>query len=341
MSHPLITFTDNGFYCAEGDFYIDPWNPVKNAIITHGHSDHARWGSEHYLCHTFTKSILKARLGNEISVQTLDWNVPLHINGVQVSLHPAGHIIGSSQVRIEYRGDVWVISGDYKIEDDGISGSFQPVRCNTFLTESTFGLPIYLWKPQHDIYKDIQNWVIQNQADNRNSILYAYSLGKAQRVIEAVSQITQDIYAHGAVYNMQHTLIEDGHTLFPVKRVVADAKDAKIKNAVIIAPGSAQGSTWLKKFTPYRQATCSGWMQVRGNIRRSNVDRGFVLSDHADWDGLLQAIKSTQAQQVYITHGFQATLARYLNEIGIQAQEVKTAYGTDEETVQPSKPQEL
>lgn len=328
---PLIEFTDKGLFCPAGNFYIDPWKPVDKAIITHAHSDHAKWGSKNYLCHSFTKPILQLRLGDN-NYQTAAWGEDILMNGVNVSFHPAGHIIGSSQVRVEYNGEIWVFTGDFKIEDDGLSGAFEPVKCNVFITESTFGLPIYKWKKQSIIYNDIQNWVRSNQQAGKASVIIAYSLGKAQRVIEAVSAVTNDIYAHGAVYNMQQALIEAGHSLHSVKRVENDIPKSAYRNAVIIAPSGAEGSPWIKRFNPFSLAICSGWMQVRGNARRKNADRGFVLSDHADWDGLISAVKETGAEKVFVTHGFQAAFSKYLDENGIPAAEVKTAYGDDEES---------
>ncbi|HUR66958.1 MAG TPA: ligase-associated DNA damage response exonuclease [Chitinophagaceae bacterium] len=327
---PLIDFTNKGLYCSAGDFYIDPWKPVNKAIISHGHSDHARWGSSSYLCHTHTVPILKLRLG-EGNYQGMEWGEHISINGVDVSLYPAGHIIGSSQVRIEYNGEIWVFSGDFKLEDDGLSGAFEPVKCNVFITESTFGLPIYKWKKQSIIYEDIRNWVLANQQADKASVIIAYSLGKAQRVIEAVSAVTEDIYVHGAVWNVQQTLKAAGHQLQAVKKVEADIPKTAYRKAVIVAPSGAESSPWIKRFTPYSLAICSGWMQVRGNARRKNADRGFVLSDHADWEGLLQAVKETGAEKVFVTHGFQSAFSKYLDENGIPAAEVKTAYGDDEE----------
>jgi putative mRNA 3-end processing factor len=327
---PLIEFTDKGLFCPPGNFYIDPWKPVENAIISHAHSDHAKWGSKNYLCHPKSKPVLQLRLGDN-NYQTAEWNQTVLMNGVKISLHPAGHIIGSSQVRVEYNGEVWVFSGDYKTENDGLSGAFEPVQCHTFITESTFGLPIYNWQPQAAIYADMQNWVVQNMEANKASVIIAYSLGKAQRVLQAVSAVTNNIFVHGAVWNTQQALQEAGENLPQVKRVTPETNKADFKNAVIIAPPGADGSPWLKKFTPYRLAICSGWMQVRGNARRRNVDKGFVLSDHADWNGLLTAVKATNAQKVFVTHGFQAAFSKYLTENGIEAAEVKTAYGNEEE----------
>jgi len=327
---PLIDFTDKGLYCSAGKFYIDPWKPVEKAIITHGHSDHARFGSSSYLCHHQTTPILQLRLGQN-NYQGIGWNELININGVKVSLHPAGHIIGSSQVRVELGGEVWVASGDYKVEDDGISQPFEPVICNTFITESTFGLPIYKWKSQPEIYNDIQQWILKNQSAEKVSILIAYSLGKAQRVLQAVAAVTDKIFVHGAIWNMHETLTKAGWNLPLVRRVVPDMNKEEFKGGVVIAPPSADGTPWIKKFTPYNLGVCSGWMQVRGNVRRKNVDAGFILSDHADWEGLLQAIKETRAQKVYVTHGFQAAFSRYLNEHGIESAEVKTQFGNDEE----------
>jgi len=327
----FISFTDKGLYCPAGDFYIDPWKPVGKAIITHGHSDHAYFGHKYYLCHTLTKPILQLRLG-ENNYQTLNWSEAIKINNVRVSLYPAGHIIGSSQVRLEHNGEVWVVSGDYKVEDDGISGKFEPVNCNTFVTESTFGLPIYKWKPQQEVYENIITWINKNKENGKASVLLAYSLGKAQRVLQAIKETTQTIFAHGAVFNMQQGLIDAGWDICRVVRVTPETPKELLKGAVVIAPPSADGTPWMKKFHPYSVGVCSGWMQVRGNARRRNVDAGFALSDHADWDGLLQTVKATGAEKVFVTHGFQSAFSRYLNEEAIaMAAEVKTQYGNEDE----------
>jgi putative mRNA 3-end processing factor len=325
----LIEFTDKGLFCSAGNFYIDPWLPVDKAVITHAHSDHARPGNKYYLCHRLTKPLLQARLGDNV-YETLEWDETINMNGVIVSLHPAGHIIGSSQIRIEYKGEVWVVSGDYKIEDDRISGVFEPIRCNTFITESTFGLPVYDWKPQNEIYEKIKQWVYKNKSLHQTSVLIAYSLGKAQRLMQPLSEIDETVYLHGAVWNMHTALISAGVVLPHAERITPETPLEKLKGAIVIAPSSAEGSSWMKKFTPYETGVCSGWMQVRGNVRRRNADAGFILSDHADWKGLLFAIKATNAQKVFITHGFQAVLSRYLNENGIEAREVKTQFGEEE-----------
>lgn len=333
----LIEFSDKGLCCPQGKFYIDPWKPVDKALITHAHSDHARWVSKSYLCHAHSKPILQLRLGDNY-YQTVEWNEVVYINGVKVSFHPAGHVIGSSQIRVEYNGEVWVASGDYKVVNDGISGQFEPITCNTFITESTFGLPIYKWKTPQQINKDIQDWVVKNHAEGKTSVMIAYSLGKAQRVLKAVAEITQNIFVHGAIYNIHETLLHAGWNLPPVKRVTNEIKKDELTGSVVIAPPSADGSLWMKRFSNYSTGVCSGWMQVRGNARRRNVDAGFAMSDHADWPGLIQAVKATSAEKVFVTHGFQAQFSRYLNENGIESAEVKTEYGNDEDTP-PTSPE--
>lgn len=326
----LIEFTDRGLYCRQGDFYIDPWKPVPKAVITHAHSDHSYPGSSDYLCHHYTAPLLKLRLG-DVALQSVEWNDAVTINNVKVSLHPAGHIIGSSQVRVEYNGETWVVSGDYKTGNDGLSGEFEPVRCNTFISESTFGLPIYTWKTQEETFDQIRNWVLANQAENKTSVIIGYSLGKAQRIINCVATLGARIYVHGAIWNVHEALRNAGWKLPEVERVTPETPRENFRNAIVIAPPSADGTPWMKRFQPYRVGVCSGWMQVRGNVRRRNTDAGFALSDHADWKGLIESVRATGAQKVYVTHGFQSAFSRYLAETGIESAEVKTEYGGEEE----------
>jgi len=277
----------------------------------------------------------------EINAESMEWGETVSLNGVKVSLHPAGHIIGSSQVRVEYKDEVWVFSGDYKVENDGISGAFEPVRCHTFITESTFGLPIYNWKPQPEIFQSIQDWIGNCRQAGKTPVLIGYSLGKAQRILQCIKEVTNTIYAHGAIWNMQQTLIQAGFPQPDVKRVTPELPKETYRDAVILAPPSADGTPWMKRFSPSAVGNCSGWMQVRGNVRRRNTDAGFALSDHADWKGLLQAVHATGATKVFVTHGFQSAFSRYLTENGIEAAEVKTEYGgEEEETEKPSTNEE-
>lgn len=306
---------------------------MGRAVITHAHSDHARYGCKHYLAHHDSAAVMRLRLGNDISLQTMAYGETRTINGVIVSLHPAGHIPGSAQVRVEQGGEVWVVSGDYKIQPDGVCEPFEPVKCHTFITESTFGLPVYHWQPQSLVFQDINNWWRQNREAGKVSVLCGYSLGKAQRIVKNVDLGIGPAFSHGAIFNVNETLREAGFDLPFLPKVINDFSKKDFEGALIVAPPSVGGTTWLKRFGPHSLAVCSGWMQVRGNARRRNVDRGFVLSDHADWEGLLSAVKATEAEKVYVTHGFTSIFSRYLNEIGIPAAEVKTEFGVEEEDV--------
>lgn len=324
----LIKFTKKGIYCPQGKFYLDPWYPVDCAVISHGHADHARWGMKRYLCTDDSKAILQHRLGADIKVESIPYHKTLTINGVKVSFHPAGHVIGSAQIRLEYKGYVVVFSGDYKTQPDFITTPFEPVTCHTFITESTFGLPIYNWQSEEALQNQLKDWVKTNQANNRTSVFFGYSLGKAQRLMSLLDGI-EDIYVHRAIYNLNEAISNSGIELPKTKLWSADLDKKILQNKIIIAPPALLGSRMLKRVPNAAKALCSGWMQIRGNRRWQAVDAGFVVSDHADWNGLISAVKATKADQVYVTHGSQAVFSKYLNEIGIQAKELKTEYGDE------------
>lgn len=326
---PLLKFTDKGMYVPAADVYIDPWRAVNRALITHGHSDHARSGSSAYLTHQHSIPILKKRLGN-LNYQGVEYGETIDINGVKFSFHPAGHVLGSAQIRIEHKGEVWVASGDYKLQNDGVCAPFEPVKCNTFITESTFGLPVYNWMPQQEVFNEINEWWAKNAEQGRCSIIYAYSLGKAQRILQHVNQQIGPVFVHGAVAGMNEAYADAGIALNPYTKVSADIDKSHYRKALIIAPSSADASPWMKKFEPYSTAFASGWMAVRGNRRRLAADRGFVLSDHADWAELNAAVKATEATQVLVTHGFTDTFARWLCENGYDARAVKTEYAGEQ-----------
>ena len=330
----LIAPTDRGLYCEAGDFYIDPWRPVSRAVITHAHADHARFGSDLYVCHPLTAPILKKRLG-DVAIESADYGEVLSRNGVEISLHPAGHVLGSAQVRVAHGGEVWVASGDYKTEADGVVASFEPQRCNVFITESTFALPIYRWRPQAAILGEIEGWWRENAAAGRASVLYAYALGKAQRVLARIDASIGPIVCHGAVEPINAIYREAGVALPPTRLATEVADKGVFAGALIVAPPIAARSAWLKRFGDYSDALASGWMQVRGNRRRRGLDRGFALSDHADWPGLLAAIEATGAQRVLATHGSAAALARFLTERGFDAGVLATVYGGDDDEPAP------
>ena len=326
----LIKFTNKGIYCKQGDFYIDPWQPVDLAVTTHGHADHVKWGNKAYLCHDLTRPILNQRLGPDLKIETLPYNKQIDINGVKLSLFPAGHVIGSSQIRLEYKGEVCVVSGDYKVEYDGISTEFEPVKCHTFVSESTFGLPIYKWQPQDVIFSQIKEWISGNHDRNKTSVLVAYSLGKAQRLIKGLEGYG-NIYVHNSIANLNEGFVKAGVDLPETIRITPDTKKDDLQKGIVIVPPALAEGRWIKNLTNGATGVCSGWMQVRASRRWRSADAGFALSDHADWPGLLSAIEATEAQKVYVTHGFTSTFSKYLNEIGIESEEVKTQYGNEED----------
>ena len=331
-AQPLLQFTGKSIYCSQADAHIDPWIPVDKAIITHAHSDHAKWGSKHYLAHKDSEAILRLRLGPDISLQTVEYGEKFVINGVTFSLHPAGHIIGSAQIRVEYKGEVWVASGDYKLEDDHFSVPFEPVKCNVFITESTFGLPIYKWQPQQEIFSEIDNWFAQNKREEKASILMGYSLGKMQRILKGIQLPDEPIYAHGAIYTLNDRLRQAGHDLPELTLVTKETDKKLFRGSLVLAPPSVDSSTWIRKFNPYSLGYCSGWMALRGAKNRRAVDQGFILSDHVDWPDLNTAVVESGAEKVYVTHGYTSIFSRWLNENGIEAGEVHTMYGNEEET---------
>ena len=327
----LIVQRPEGLYCPAGDFHIDPWKPVARAVITHAHGDHARRGHGAYLAQAQSAGVLRARLGADISLQTLAYGERIDVNGVRLSLHPAGHVLGSAQVRLEHGGQVWVASGDYKLQDDGTCAPFEPVRCDVFITESTFGLPIYRWPAQPVLFADINAWWAANAAAGKASVLYAYAFGKAQRLLHGVDSSIGPIVVHGAVEPLNAVYRAAGVPLPPTHRVTdPELTKADLRRALVIAPPSAAGTPWLKRFGEHSDAFASGWMLVRGARRRRGVDRGFVMSDHADWPGLQKAIGATGAERIIVTHGSTEVMVRWLCEQGLDAQVFATEYGGDD-----------
>jgi putative mRNA 3-end processing factor len=327
----ILQNTGRGLFCPVGDFYIDPWEPVDFAVITHAHSDHARFGSRNYLISKVGEEIFRARLGNLGNLQTLPYGETIVRNGVKISLHPAGHILGSAQVRVEYKGEVWVVSGDYKIEPDQTCDPFEPIRCHTFVTESTFGLPIYRWTPQQEIFREINQWWRDNQTKERTTVLFGYSLGKTQRLLSGMENLGP-IFLHGAVAKFIPAYERAGARFPPLAVVTSENVRASRGKALVIAPPSADNTPWLRKFGECSAAFASGWMMVRGTRRRRALDRGFALSDHVDWPGLLQSIKATEAERIWVTHGYTGPVVRWLRENGWEADAIQTEYSGEAET---------
>ena len=321
----MVALTDRGLYCAAGDFHIDPWEPVERAIITHAHAGRVCAGSKLYVATRASAALLRARVGEGAALELAGYGESVTRDGVRVSLHPAGHILGSAQVRIEHAGEVWVVSGDYKVEPDPTSAPFELVRCHAFLTDATFGLPVFRWTPQSEVIAEIEAWWKANQEAGKASVLFAHAPGKAQRVMAALDPSIGPIFAHEEVERFNRLYRESGVRL----REPAETEDWN--RALILAPPMAANAPWLKRFGRISTGLASGWMRVRGTRRRRSLDRGFVLSDHADWSELIATIEATGAERVWTTRGFRGPLARWLAEKGLDAQPMETRFAAEEE----------
>lgn len=328
MAAPVLSFTDRGIYCPAGDFHIDPWRPVPRALITHGHSDHARPGHGAYLATHQALPVIRKRLG-PITAEGIAYGETRTIGGATVSFHPAGHVPGSAQISVTVGGETWVVSGDYKTEPDGLAEAFQPVACHAFISECTFGLPVFRWEPQPRVMQRIADWWAANAAQGKTSILGAYSFGKAQRLLAGLPELGP-ILTHGAVEEMTQVLRDQGYPLPPTVRVTPEVTAKTHPGALAIAPPSALGSAWSARLGPAEEAFVSGWMAVRGIRRRRALGTGFVLSDHADWPGLNEAIRATGAARVFVTHGYTAPFRHWLETQGYDAGIVETSFTGDE-----------
>ena len=321
----MLTFTSSGIYCPDADLYIDPWRPVARALITHGHSDHARPGHGRYVATETAAPVIRHRLG-AIDLTAIAFGETLVVNGIEISFHPAGHIPDSAQIRLARRGEVWVVSGDYKTAPDALSEPFAPIRCHAFVTECTFGLPVFVWPSEDEVIAEMIAWWRDNAAQGRVSVLGAYSLGKAQRLIARLAGTIGPIFTHGAVEETNAVMRAQGLPLPDTIRVTPDLDRGSYKGGLVIAPPSALGTTWLRRFGETSTAFASGWMAVRGIRRRRAADRGFVVSDHVDWPSLNNAIAATGAERIFVTHGYTAVMRRWLAEQGYDARVVETEF---------------
>jgi putative mRNA 3-end processing factor len=327
---PLLRMTEAGFHCEAGGFHIDPWLPVERALITHAHGDHARAGHGAYLAASEGLPLLRARLDSDARIEVLPYGERRRVRDVEVSFHPAGHVLGSAQIRVRRGAEVVVVSGDYKLAPDPTCAPFEPVECETLVTESTFGLPIYRWDDPDVTLGAILRWWEHNRAARCASVLFAYALGKAQRVLLGLARLADPlpgpVYTHGAVERINAAYREAGVVLPATQRVAESPASTRWSEALIIAPPLARGSRWLQRFDPASTAFASGWMAIRGTRRRASLDRGFALSDHADWPALNAAIEASGAAHVLVTHGYRDELTRWLNERGRHAEPVETRF---------------
>lgn len=322
--------TASGLYCPPGDFYIDPWKPVQNALITHAHGDHLRHGSASYILARPGASIAKLRLGGDRDITAVDYGTRFPVGPTTVSLHPAGHILGSSQIRIEYAGQVWIVSGDYKRQPDPTCAAFETLECDVFVSEATFALPVYRWPQTSQVVEEIVRWWRSNRERGLASALFCYALGKSQRVLAELRAFTDEaVYVHGAVDSLVGVYRRAGIAMVPTLPIPSDRK-TDFSGALILAPPSAVGTPWMRRFGEHATGFCSGWMRVRGDRRRRGYDRGFVISDHADWPSLVQTCRATNARRVLLTHGYSDALCRHLTESGLEASALKTDFGAEE-----------
>lgn len=323
----MLIETAAGLFCAAGGFHVDPWGAVDRALITHAHGDHARPGSATYLCAEPCGPLLRRRFGEEVPVETLPYGERTRIGDVTVSFHPAGHVLGSAQIRIEGRDGVWVVSGDYKRAADPTCAPFEPLGCDTFITESTFGLPIYRWDPVAAVIDDIMGWWARNGAEGRTSILFCYTLGKAQRLLAELARVTdRTVLVHGMMMGMIDAYRAAGVPMLPVRVLTERPRGTSSAGELVLAPLSARGTPWMRRLGDLSDGFASGLMRVRGVRRQRAFDRGFVLSDHADWPALLDTIRETGASRVLATHGHAEPLARHLRESGLDAGAIRTAW---------------
>lgn len=335
--HPLVHSARQGLCCAVGDFWIDPWRPVPRAVITHAHADHLRPGCGSYLVARDGLALARARLPEHASIQTVAYGETIDFNGVRVSLHPAGHVLGSAQVRVEHRGEVWAVSGDYKLEPDPTCAPFEPLRCDTFISECTFGLPVYRWPGAEAITAELQRLRRAAADEGLPLLLGAYALGKAQRVLAMLGEAAGPVALHGAVERITAAYRESGVTLPLTEPVAGQPRDRDWAGTLVIAPPSALNGSWARRFGRAPRVLASGWMTVRGARRRRGVDAGLVLSDHADWPGLLRAINATGAERVLLTHGHTAPLVRVLRARGVDAGTLRTEFGGEDGSEEPAE----
>jgi putative mRNA 3-end processing factor len=330
MGSDLLTTTAAGLYCEAGRFHVDPWLPVPRAVITHAHGDHARPGSEQYICAAPGAELLRRRVGAEASITTVPYGQRLQLGAATISFHPAGHVLGSAQVRVEEDGVSWVVTGDFKRQADPTCAPFEPLTCDVLVSEATFALPVYCWPRPEIVIEQIRQWWSANGEAGRATVLFCYALGKAQRLLALLApHVDRPVYVHGAIAAFVDLYRAAGVAMAPTIPVAETMKGRSFAGELILAPEMAIGTTWMRRFGSHETGFASGWMRVRGNRRRRSFDRGFEISDHADWPALLQTIRESGARRVRLTHGYGDPLARYLRDQGLEADVIATRFGDE------------
>ena len=333
MPHPetWLKVLPEGLFCEPGGFFIDPLRPVDRAIVTHGHSDHARPGNRAVLATADTLAIMRARLGEGAggSLQALDWYEPLTLGEVRVWLSPAGHVLGSAQVAMEYCGTRAVVSGDYKRSPDPTCRGFEPVPCDVFVTEATFGLPVFVHpKPEHEIARLLDSVALFPE---RTHVVGCYALGKCQRLIALLREAGWDrpIFLHGALTSMCDVYRDCGVALGELRPATAAAKAALV-GAIVLAPPGAIADRWARRLEDPVVSLASGWMRVRQRAKSRGVELPLVISDHADWNELLATLQDVGAPEVWVTHGREEALIHAAEGLGIRGRALRLV-GYDEE----------
>ena len=318
--------TPAGLYCEPGDFYIDPIRPVQRAVITHGHGDHARSGNERVLATPATIAIMRQRYGEAAggSLQPLPYGETLATGDVTVCLVPAGHVLGSAQIVLEYRGARVVVSGDYKRRSDPTCAPFEPCFCDVFVTEATFGLPVFRHPPDsHEIAKLLHSLTLFPE---RCHLVGVYALGKCQRVLALLREAgyREPVYLHGALIGLTELYESLGVPLGPVLPATGVAHEA-LKGRIVLAPPAATVDLWSRRLPDPLVAMASGWMRVRQRAKAHGVELPLVISDHADWDELTATIEEAAAEEIWVTHGREKALVHYATQKGYHARALALA----------------
>jgi putative mRNA 3-end processing factor len=330
VAEALLSDAREGLWCAAGGFHLDPREPVPLAVVTHAHADHAVPGSARYLCAEPSVALLRHRLGPETAIEGIPYGEQRALGGTRISFHPAGHVLGSAQVRVEGGGEVWGVTGDYKREADPTCAAFEPVRCDVLVTEASYALPIFRWDDPREVLREIHRWWQGNAG--RASVLFCYVLGKAQRILAGLSELTdRPVFVHGALEPITRIYREAGVRMLPTLPVAETAKGRSFAGELVLAPITARGSPWMRRFGESESAFASGSMRIRGQRRRRSFDRGFALSDHADWPGIVRTIEESGARRVLATHGYREALVHWLTSRGVDAAVSGIAHPSDPE----------